>query len=229
MASEPEASTRKGYIPRTAVREVGGLFYLSNGCLAASVAEATHTLRGLRPFSVVRQLTPKEFKMGKFKDNAMATIVWDDVNITLGALVATTAVIVSSKIDSTRLNGFRLLRTEYFMHMRGATTGNSPVLVGMAHELNSTEVLETIVADPQHKGDPQTENRALQPVWPWEVLMANADGDGRVWAQGVAKIGWSAMEGTTFRFFAFNFGPADLTTGAIIHIVAKHFGVWLRD
>ncbi len=167
--------------------------------------------------------------MGKFKDNSMAAIVWDVNSITVGALVAATSVTVAIKIDALRLNGFRLLKTEYYLKMVGATTGESPLLFGIEHDLTAAEVAQTISADPQRPNDPESSARAMQPVWPMAVLAANADGDGKIWAEGVITIGWSAQEGTQFSWFVHNFGTINLTSGSFIRVIAKHFGVWLRD
>ena len=51
--------------------------------------------------------------MVKFSDNIMAGIVWDDITLTLGTLGNKTATGTNSKIDAARLQGFRVLRTEW--------------------------------------------------------------------------------------------------------------------
>ncbi len=94
--------------------------------------------------------------------------------------------------------------------------------------MTATQVQQAINADPQRSGEVETEPRAMRPVWPLEVLAHDA-GVGIVAVKGVSKIGWSAQEGTFFSWFAFNFGSGPLTTGGIVNIIAKHFGVWLRD
>ncbi len=161
----------------------------------------------------------------------MAAIIWDEIQISLGTLATETAVQVASRIDAARLQGFRLLRTEYFIRAKGLTGADDPIVVGLNHDLTVTEVKECINADPQRSGDTTADaaSRTKRPVWPFEVFGVYADGNGESVAKGVAKIGWSAPEGTTFNWFVYNFGSGPLTTGGIVDIIAKHFGVWLKD
>ncbi len=167
--------------------------------------------------------------MAKFSDNSLASIVWDNTELTLGTLGSQTAISTTSRIDAGRLQGFRVLRTEYFVIMRGATVGDDPVVFGLCHDLSNAEIAETFGADPQRPGDPGLEEMAMRPVWVLGSLAANNDGDGRVVLDGVKKLGWSIQEGTPLKWFAFNHGPGALSTGGEINILAKHFGVWLKD
>ncbi len=109
------------------------------------------------------------------------------------------------------------------------TSGEGPVLVGMAHDLSATEIEETLGADPQRSGDPTAEPRAMRPVWPLGQMFNNSAGNGQIILEGVQKIGWSIPEGTDLKWFVQNVSGATLTTGSVFRIIAKHFGVWLRD
>ncbi len=166
--------------------------------------------------------------MAKFNSNAMAAIQWDENFITLGALAQGAAVVSSSRIDDSRLQGYRVLRTDYFIQVKGMTAGNSAVVVGLAHDLSAGEIQEAIGADPQRSNDPTLSPRAMRPVWPLEIFAANAEGNKLV-TKGTTNIGWSIPEGTLLEWFVVNMGDADLTTGTIVNILAKHFGVWLKD
>ncbi len=167
--------------------------------------------------------------MAKFSDNSMAGIVWDKLTMALGALAAGDVTNANSKIDSSRLQGFRVLRTEYFITWREATSGEGPIIVGMAHDLSNDETKETWSADPQRKGDPEADSgaRVMRPVWPLEAFLAETAGGRRV-AKGVVKIGWSFPEGTPLKWWVLNQGII-LTNGSDIDIIAKHYGVWLKD
>ncbi len=167
--------------------------------------------------------------MAKFSDNSMASILWELVVLTAGALASGDFLIAGSKIDASRIQGFRILKTQYFMSMRGATTGQGGLLVGMSHALSNSELGEMLDANPQRPKDTAASEQARRPAWPLEILMANADGDGRVSAQGEAKIGWSIQEGTGLDWWLMNASNSTLTTGAVIVVIAKHFGVWLKD
>ncbi len=167
--------------------------------------------------------------MAKFSDNSMASIVWLENQFALGALAKQTAIIDTTRIDNARLQGFRVLKIEYFMNIKSMTAGEGPILVGLAHGMAATVIATGIGADPQRSGDPSEIENAERPTFPLEILHANADGDGKVTAQGVWKNPWSIQEGTDLNWFVYNFGNADLTTGGIVQIIAKAFGIWLKD
>ncbi len=168
--------------------------------------------------------------MAKFSDNSMASVIWDEsLVIAVGALIGDATAIDTSRIDSARLQGFRILRTEYFMGVRAMTTGEGPIVIGMAHDLTAGEITAGTGGDPQRPNDPTQSELANRPIFPLEVLMPNADGDGKITAQGVKKLNWSFQEGTSLIWYAQNISNQTLTTGAIVLIQAKHFGVWLKD
>ncbi len=167
--------------------------------------------------------------MGKFSDNTMAAIVWDEVGITLGTLGSATVTGNDSKIDTARAQGFRVLRTEWFIIMDGLTQDEGPILVGLAHDLGATEIDECIEADPQRPNDPAVSEKANRPVWPLTYLWRDSAGNGQIVDKGVIKLNWSIQEGTLLKWWAKNTDASALTTGAIVKIRAKHFGVWLKD
>ncbi len=168
--------------------------------------------------------------MGKFSENLMAGIVWDGIVLTLGTLAANTALQAASRIDAARVQGFRILKTEYFIDVVSMTDGEGPIIVGMQHNLSVAEVAEAILADPQgSKGIASPENeQAMRPVWPLGVVAVDiANQEKAHWK--TVKIGWSIPEDSTLNWFAFNSDASALTTGGKIFIDAKHFGVWLKD
>lgn len=167
--------------------------------------------------------------MAKFSDNSMSGIVWDDIVITTGALAAATFVSSNSKIDANRLQGFRVLKTEYFGAVRNMTTGQGPLLLCLVHDLSNAEMAETMAGNPQRSHDPSESEKARRPIWPLEVLMPNSDGDGNIVFKGVATIGWSIPEGTALKWAILNMDSGVLTTGPVVAVTAKHFGVWLKD
>ncbi len=166
--------------------------------------------------------------MTKFSDNSMASIVWEGVNIAPGTLAEDSFKSTASKIDASRLQGFRVLKTEYFGAVNGMTTGEGPLVLVLAHDMSQVEMKECFDANPQRSNDLAASEQARRPMWPLEILQANSDGDGKAFFQGVAKIGWSIPEGTDLFWAVVNLGAA-LTTGATVRILAKHFGVWLKD
>ena len=107
------------------------------------------------------------------------------------------------------------------------TSGEGPIELFMCHDLSTAEMAEVFAADPQRSHDPNLEEQAMRPLWPL-ALLANLTEDSNKVGHGVSTIGWSFPEGTILKWGAWNKGSA-LTTGTVIHVVAKHFGVWLRD
>ncbi len=158
-------------------------------------------------------------------------ILCDSISITLGTLASVTAVTTVSKIDTSRLQGFRVTKTEWFINRRGATSGDDPVVVGYAFGLTSTQISESLTRDPQsgsvNAGDVILNEETMRPIFPMASFQASANNINT--KDGVTKPGWSAPEGGFLNWYAFNFGGGALTTGGTISIHAKHYGVWLRD
>ncbi len=167
--------------------------------------------------------------MAKFSDNNMASIIWDEIIINPGALTAGTATGQVSRIDASRLQGFRVLKTQYFVVCQGMTADEGPVMLFLNHDLSATEQEECLGADPQRSGDPDKESRAMRPVWPLGTFFKDSAGNGQLVLDGEIKLGWSFPEGTDLKWMVQNVGAQTMTTGANYRIIAKHFGVWLRD
>ncbi len=165
-----------------------------------------------------------------FGKSGQGQIVYDDVTITLSTLGAAAAIVAQSRIDAARLHGFRVLKTEYFIEATGKTSGEGPIMIGLAVDVTATGVKNAIESDPQSTGDEVGQAEALTPVWPLKMLpKAFTNGDiGEYVSMRSVNPGWSVPEGLGMQWWAFNMG-ASLTTGTVIRIFAKHFGVWLRD
>ncbi len=166
--------------------------------------------------------------MTKFSDNSMAGIFWDELQLALGTLGAGTTIQINSRLDSSRLQGFKLLRTEYDVQVFGLTAAEGPVHVSLCHDLTTTEHEETLGGDPQRAKDPDLSEKAMRPVWPLGHLY-HEGGIGVTSLRGVIKLGWSFPEGTPMKWCFNNRFGTSLTTGAQVRLTAKHFGVWLRD
>ncbi len=168
--------------------------------------------------------------MSKFSEQG--AIVHDLSVITVGALAALDAVVVNSVIDATREEGFRILKTEYFVHFEGKTTAEGPVMFGFAANLNAAEIEEAIEADPQQRADDPEMHNAMRPVWVLGVipkLSTEQDQSFPGNVKGIFNPRWSIPEGKGASWWAYNNSSGALTTGLLIKIMAKHFGVWLRD
>lgn len=159
------------------------------------------------------------------------SIVYDDVQLVLSTLGSKTVFTAGSKIDASRLNGFRVLKTEYWINYEGKTAGQGPIMVGLSANHDATEIEECIEADPQSSARGEDAlNRAMRPVWPLYMIptkptdsLEAADDNGNFTPK------WSSPESFGFFWWAYNMSGGALTDGTIVTIFAKHYGVWLRD
>ncbi len=158
----------------------------------------------------------------------MSGIYYDVVRLTVGALSTDVSVAATTKQDSSRLQGFRILRTDYWMHLKGLTAGEGPVIAGLCGDLTIAEISEVFAADPQRSNDTNLSEQAMRPLWPLEIL-TDVGETPRIVAQGTVKLGWSFPEGVPMKAFVHNPSADNITTGAVLIMVMKHFGVWLKD
>ncbi len=166
--------------------------------------------------------------MAKFSDNSQAQIIWDDLSLSLSTLANQTAIIIGSKIDAAREMGMKILKTEYLAVIEDlhANDNGRTLWLGLAHDLVGTEIDACLSADLQRRGDPTLSSQANRPVWMLGLMLRPLTNPR---TEGVIKLGWSIPEGTVLNWFLRNDSGAPLTTGATLRIVAKHYGVWLRD
>lgn len=151
--------------------------------------------------------------------------------MSLGALAAKEAVTVAGSIDNTNEQGFKVLRTEWFIGIYQMKE-DERILVGLCHDLTKEEVAEAINATPKRAGDPGESEKAMRPIWPLANFAGGLSSTATDHFQdkGVAKLGWSFPEGTQLKWFAYNHdNSAALIGGIEVFVIAKHFGVWLRD
>ncbi len=171
--------------------------------------------------------------MGKnsFSTSERAGIVYDNGQITVGSLANAIGVVLASKIDSARENGFRVLKTEYWIKWRDFDAGDGTVVVGLAAAQGATNIKDSFEADPQSAGagDQEALMNTMRPVFPLAVLDAINAAQLNVDAHGVFNMKWSMQEGMNLNWFVFNISGATIATGSNIKFFAKHYGVWLKD
>lgn len=160
------------------------------------------------------------------KNTENLAIVYDLIDLSIGALGGLDVAVAPSKIDASRLNGFRVMKTEYFMALEGYTAGEGPVVVGMAMLQDDATIEQGLEADPQSASDLANNSYTKRPVWPLEIFtLQTADGG----KKGSFNPRWSCPEGQVTNWWVYNLDGAALTIGCMLHILAKHYGVWLRD
>ncbi len=157
----------------------------------------------------------------------------ESMTLSVGALALHDVISVDSKIDAARLQGFRLVKSTFFIDAHGKTVQQGPVQLGVALNMSAGGVESAIESDPQ---DSKADNNRgdgtfIKPL----AMMADAAisiGSNRLLQPievSYGKNGWSLIEGRSMIFWAYNLGDATLTTGLVVDVFAEHFGVWLRD
>lgn len=126
------------------------------------------------------------------------------------------------------------MKTEYWISAEAKVVAEGPIMVGVAARCdNAAEIEECIEADPQIRGADPEEVQAKRPVWPLEMFGAEeghgTNESGLVAKKGTVNLRWSCPEGTGLLWWAYNAGAGALTTGCVVVVFAKHYGVWLRD
>lgn len=105
-------------------------------------------------------------------------------------------------------------------------------MVGFAPNIGTADIAEAIVGDPQSRIEDQTEGETKRPVFPLEMITypeTSTENQESWGAKGSFTPRWSVPEGSSANWFAFNMDAGAITSGTIIRIFAKHYGVWLRD
>ncbi len=158
----------------------------------------------------------------------------NDGLLSLGTLAANDAISSSTKIDSARLNGFRIAKVNVLASVEGKTTTEGPIIWGVSCNMNAAQVEDAIEADPQSSPDDDSKGVGQY------LKMLGLIGIGTVAESltgellGVAQMtpvvmNWSVIEGKQFEVWAYNTGAGALTTGTAIRWAMEIFGVWLRD
>ncbi len=164
-----------------------------------------------------------------------------DIQLALSTLGAGTALKAATKIDSARLNGFRIAKVNIAATLRNKTASEGPIVWGLQCNMSAAEIKAALEADPQDstadddKGDGQwLKILGFVGVTATDAPLTSDAGPGATAVSLAArmmevKVNWSVIEGKDFSLFAFNIGSGALTTGTIIDAIMEIFGVWLRD
>jgi len=150
--------------------------------------------------------------------------------ITLSTLGAAAAIKAASNIGLQE--DFRLIKTEFFV-FQTAMTADEYVIIGISDtELSAAEVAQSYNVDgPVDRNDNLANEQSHRPVWPICIITEGGTGsDSDLPGGGLPiekTIRWTFSDTEGFTFHAFNPGTAALTTGGVIHITAKHYGVWV--
>lgn len=166
--------------------------------------------------------------MSKFTEGKGA-IYSETVDITLSTLAAKDVISAATKQDGSRAQGFRFLKSEVFVAANGLAAGEY-IMVGLSGPtMDAVEVEEAIEADPQSPDDRSPVEHAMRPYWPLCILGGEANSGGMTIWQGEWKPRWSFTESVALSVWVYNLTTGALTTGCVVNVFMKHFGVWLND
>ncbi len=160
----------------------------------------------------------------------------ENVTLALGALGALDAIDQSSKVDTGRGNGFRVIRARLAAMLEAKTATEGPIVWGIGMNVNAADLEAMFEADPSSSA-----TRILGPqrsyIMPLGIIGKPATEGALTGKGGETNIGqfveitpnWSVPEGQNLNYWAYNMDSGALTTGTLIRIFAQLYGVWLRD
>ncbi len=139
-----------------------------------------------------------------------------------------------SSIDASRKQGFRVTKSRIFVELSGKTSGEGPVLFGVACNFpGAPEIENALEADPQGRNTQDAargDGTFLRVLCLFMSVNVNVPLNRPLMFEfSYGKNGWSIPEAESLAYWARNEDTGALTTGTRISIVAEHFGVWLRD
>ncbi len=156
-------------------------------------------------------------------------IVHQNMKLDLSTLGAGVAIRGTSKIDSSRKSGFRVVQAEIPIAWDGKTTTEGPFSVWLGINYETTEFANFIAADPQSKVEAPVRGNAQY----LKLLgMIPREGTNGVLNNGnpiVVKPNWSCPEGESVGIFVVNEDTGAITTGTSVFSTATYMGVWLND
>ncbi len=174
---------------------------------------------------------------------AKPVYIYDEaVTLTIGAMVANDVNIYETKIDSSRGNGFKLIKVAVGGEYSGKQDGEGPLIFGAACNMSAAEIETALEEDPQDSSEATLRS---QQAWMKPLFFLTGDGIGGAFGLGGAggagvaitgvvpmmefPVNWSIREGQAFSWWLYNMQAGALTTGSKIILFAEYYGVWLND
>jgi len=153
----------------------------------------------------------------------------------VGTLASLTAGLISTKIDSSRLQGCIPRKMRWNADWLGKTQGvaEGPLAFGLSTGMTGTQIASAYSADPQSTFD-TAEIEESQP----RMLELGRIGQSQISAlenpmiglRTVKWPGWRVIEGITLSHYIFNANPGDpFSTGMTFQLYTETFGEWLDD
>ncbi len=167
--------------------------------------------------------------MGFGKDGK-GVILHEQVAITLGALADQAAVLGDA--NYVLQEDFRVIKTEWGASMGAHTAGEGPMVLFLCDgELQAVEAAQALVAEPLDANDNVANERSMRPVFPMGFLSGNGTTDFLRRDDGALAektVRWTFSNPEGWNWGAVNVSGGILTTGTVIVVYAKHYGVWVK-
>lgn len=141
----------------------------------------------------------------------------------VAALAAGDVIAATTKIDASRLQGYRISKMEYGLHFEGGDDADA-VWFGLATGLTAAEVEECLEADPQSPQDVPAAEQVKRFVFPLKLIGAGSEP-----VNATKTLNWSIKEGQDLTIWAYNPTSAAISAGCVVQFVAKIYGKWLND
>lgn len=169
--------------------------------------------------------------MGFGKDGK-GVIIRESRNQALGALAQAAGIIIGTKLAT--LERFRMIKTEVYATITGLTTGEGTGLIfGLADGDLSLAEIEAAIELSGPLGPNDTVDEAIADRFTMlmgaidretgtEAIFENDEGGHLM----MRTVRWTFARTKGWNFFCYNLG-ATITTGTVLSIRVKNFGVWV--
>lgn len=159
------------------------------------------------------------------------TKITDNQNINTSALAAVTGILSPSKIDASRLQGFRSVQQKGIIQFFNSDGSGGPLAVYLIEPgLTLAEAEEAIEADPQSSMDVPAIEHLKRKIWFLGFTQRDSSGGGSEWTEFKTNHKISVIEGVALNYMVYNTNQAAALDAAnSVLIFCEHLGVWLRD
>lgn len=164
--------------------------------------------------------------MGFGKQGKGVIIYEQNIDIVLGTLASRAAL---SENGPVLTDGFRLLKTEGFVHADGGTDGR-PVTFGICQaDMTDAEIAVCLLSAPLGRQAIAAAETSQRPCFVMGVVQ-----DGEVIRfipeDGIKQTQWTFPEDSGgWAWFGFNPFDDAMQAGTVLQIRAKHYGVWVGE
>ncbi len=155
------------------------------------------------------------------------------VDKALGALGVDAAIIQTTKVDASRLQGCRVKKYKLHMEWTAKTATEGPIIFGFSEGLTTTQLANMFAADPQHDADPGELEESLRHAL-WVGTISKASIASPIAGQNMSMRpmsgkwpGWEAIEGETVDLWWINVDSASLTSGTLCSGFLELLGDWI--